>query len=313
MSPQLHVPPELWPVMGEADKTAALLGPDGRNHSYDELLAVAGSSVREAVSRESQLARHTTCQNDIAAIAQMIRDARLDALIVFTHWLLRDEGNVPSVFLFDGDEVPLVPRALPANASAPVRAGAWAWGTKTEQVPGSPNLAEHILRFLAGAGFDVTPARRLEEGVGIGYHVGFVNTRLLVDCAVPLVPVLLNTEFPPNVLTAGRFYGIGQAIEEAVDSWADDARVGVLAVGGLSHPVIDEELDRSILHACQSKDGQALASLSETRLNGGHGQGRLWIAAAGALQNLDMHVLDYIPAYRSAAGTGCGMGFAYWE
>ena len=26
-----------------------------------------------------------------------------------------------------------------------------------------------------------------------------------------------------------------------------------------------------------------------------------------------MTLVDYVPGYRTAAGTGCGMGFAYWE
>ena len=28
---------------------------------------------------------------------------------------------------------------------------------------------------------------------------------------------------------------------------------------------------------------------------------------------LDMTLLDYVPCYRSEAGTGNAMGFAYWE
>jgi hypothetical protein len=38
-----------------------------------------------------------------------------------------------------------------------------------------------------------------------------------------------------------------------------------------------------------------------------------WIAAGAALEALDMTVVDYIPAYRSAAGTGVGMAFAIWS
>ena len=37
---------------------------------------------------------------------------------------------------------------------------------------------------------------------------------------------------------------------------------------------------------------------------------RNWIAAAGAMEHLDMEVLDYVPCYRSEAGTGVGMAFA---
>jgi hypothetical protein len=43
------------------------------------------------------------------------------------------------------------------------------------------------------------------------------------------------------------------------------------------------------------------------------GEVLLWIAAAGALEHLPMHVLDHIPGFRSPAGTGTGLGFAFWK
>ena len=38
-----------------------------------------------------------------------------------------------------------------------------------------------------------------------------------------------------------------------------------------------------------------------------------WITAAGALEGLAARVIDYIPGYRSPAGTGAGMAFVLWE
>ena len=32
-----------------------------------------------------------------------------------------------------------------------------------------------------------------------------------------------------------------------------------------------------------------------------------------ATEHLDMEVVDYVPCYRSPAGTGCAMGFASWS
>src|ERR1700704_6157262 len=39
-----------------------------------------------------------------------------------------------------------------------------------------------------------------------------------------------------------------------------------------------------------------------------------WIAVAGAMSESDlpMTLVDYVPCYRSEAGTGSGMGFATW-
>jgi hypothetical protein len=40
-----------------------------------------------------------------------------------------------------------------------------------------------------------------------------------------------------------------------------------------------------------------------------------WIVVAGAMAEagLKMKLIDYVPCYRSEAGTGSGMGFAYWK
>ncbi len=40
---------------------------------------------------------------------------------------------------------------------------------------------------------------------------------------------------------------------------------------------------------------------------------RNWITVAGAAGHLKNVWQEYIPCYRSAAGTGCGMGFALWK
>jgi 3-O-methylgallate 3,4-dioxygenase len=128
-SPQLHVPPELWPAMGERDRGAAsLLGPDGRQHSEDELRAMAGPEVARALDPAEQAKRHQACQDHIAALGGALQDANLDALIVFTddeRARFSDE-NFPAVFFYHGETVPYVPR------------------------PTAPRLGEHILPGSAG-------------------------------------------------------------------------------------------------------------------------------------------------------------------
>jgi predicted class III extradiol MEMO1 family dioxygenase len=101
-------------------------------------------------------------------------------------------------------------------------------------------------------------------------------------------------------------------VRGAIESWKSNARVAVIASGGLSHFVIDEELDRQILKALQAKDADALCSLPRGRLNSGTSEIRNWIAAAGAVEHLPMTLIDYVPCYRSPAGTGCAMAFAQW-
>lgn len=123
----------------------------------------------------------------------------------------------------------------------------------------------------------------------------------------------LSTYYPPNQPCPRRCYALGQAIRAAIEAWWEPARIGVLASGGLSHFTIDEELDRCVLQACLDKDGETLCTLPLARLNGGNSEIRNWIATAGAAEALSLAWHDYVPCYRSPAGTGCGMGFAIWS
>ncbi len=79
--------------------------------------------------------------------------------------------------------------------------------------------------------------------------------------SIPVVPVFLNTYYPPNQPTPGRCYKLGQAIRQAVESFPGNARVGVIASGGLSHFTVDEELDGRIIRALRQKDVAALRDL----------------------------------------------------
>ena len=127
-----------------------------------------------------------------------------------------------------------------------------------------------------------------------------------------MVPVIINTYFPPNQPTPTRCYALGTALKKAVESWDSDLRVGIVGSGGLSHFVIDEEVDRALLDGLRDKDQTRLESLPIDRLYAGTSEIRNWIAAGAAVDHLPMRSCEYIPAYRTEAGTGCAMGFVTW-
>jgi 3-O-methylgallate 3,4-dioxygenase len=101
-------------------------------------------------------------------------------------------------------------------------------------------------------------------------------------------------------------------LASAVSEFGPDIRVGVIASGGLSHFTIDEELDRRVLEACRTGDEKALASIPRAKLNSGNSEIRNWIVVAGAAAGLRADWQEYVPLYRTPAGTGCGMAFAAW-
>jgi len=146
-----------------------------------------------------------------------------------------------------------------------------------------------------------------------GHAWSFVHQRLMNGKVIPIVPVLLNTYYPPNQPTPKRCYELGRALRRVIEAWPGARRVGVLGSGGLSHFVVDEALDRHVLDILAQRDADAVAALPLDRLNSGNSEIRNWIAAAGALEGLRMRLVDYVPCYRSEAGTGCGMAFAVWD
>ena len=48
-------------------------------------------------------------------------------------------------------------------------------------------------------------------------------------------------------------------------------------------------------------------------MHSGNSEIRNWISVTGATEHLKMDLVDYVPSYRSPAGTGCAMGFATWS
>ena len=99
---------------------------------------------------------------------------------------------------------------------------------------------------------------------------------------VAAVPIFLNTYFPPNQPRPKRCYEFGQAVRKAVEAFPGDERIGVLASGGLSHFLVDEDLDRAILKACADKDAKFLQNVPRNKLHAGSSEILNWVAIAGA-------------------------------
>jgi 3-O-methylgallate 3,4-dioxygenase len=314
-SPQLSTPPDLWPLHGERDKrNPELLDTDGRHVSYDELLAKASPSLAGEVTTAKWQARYDACQQGIATLAKVLEQVSPDILVIFgddQEELFSDE-NMPAMLVYWGEE--LLNRPHYANAASPgLRAAAWAYGEMDKIYPVATNLGRHLIESLVGAGFDVAHSRKLKPGEGMGHAFSFVYGRLLNGKTMPTVPIMVNTYYPPNQPTPKRCFDLGRAVRAAIETWPNDARVAVIGSGGLSHFVIDEELDQQILKAMQAKDAEVLSALPQQRLNSGTSEVRNWISTAGAVEHLDMTLIDYVPCYRSPAGTGCAMGFAEWR
>jgi hypothetical protein len=137
----------------------------------------------------------------------------------------------------------------------------------------------------------------------------YVVKSILHSEPLPILPVFLNDCYPPNRPTPRRCWAFGRAVRQAIESWPAQKRVAIIASGGLSHYVLDEELDRLTIQGLQARDPDRLAALP--RLDSPTGEIRNWIAVGGACEHLRFGLFDYVPSPRSEAGTG-GWCFARW-
>jgi len=280
----------------------------------------APADVAAELEPDMQRDRFTATQRALSTLSAVLRNVQnLDAIVVFgddQHEQFND-SNMPAVAIYHGDvaTVKQINRdKIPWTGSANERHHISALTEWTnESYPGAPGLARHLLQSLTEQEFDVTRSDQLRDDIGLGHAFTFFYQRLWPDCNVPLVPIMLNTYYPPNQPTPQRCYKLGAAVRKAIESWDQGKRVAVIASGGLSHIVIDEELDRRLLNALQVHDVEKLCDISRSKLSGGTSEILNWIALGGAVGLMPMTLVDYIAGYRSAPGTGCGMAFAYWS
>ena len=73
--------------------------------------------------------------------------------------------------------------------------------------------------------------------------------------------------------------------------------------------------DEAILDAMRKRDIKDVAALGEPIFQAGTSEVKNWVPVAGAMADLNykLNIVDYVPCYRSEAGTGNAMGFVYWK
>ncbi len=316
-SPQLSTPGETWRLHAARDQRNPALHFRGEVYRFDELLKVREhEQIQKEISDEIWSKKYQACEAGITALGATIESASPDVLVIVgdDHKELFLDDNMPALSVFRGAELWSTPPAEDELDPSIVPAR-WAnYGDERISFPCVPELAEHIIEALIVDGFDVAQFSQQPEGRSLGHAFIFPRQRLMNHDrpVVPIVPIFINDYFAPNQPTPGRCYQFGKALRRAIDSWKSDARVGVVASGGLSHFVVDEQLDRRVLSGLASGDHADLQKIPMNELNSGTSEIRNWIAVGAALDDFKMELIGYVPAYRSLAGTGCGMAFARW-
>jgi 3-O-methylgallate 3,4-dioxygenase len=319
-TPMLLASDETLPRFQETDQRIKHRDREGQPVTYAELLEKADPKMADLVAPTELVARQNQARAAGAHLSKVLNAARLDALIVMSDD--QDEAyledNRPTFAIYYGETI------LNSNEQheqyhqrfpewyVQNRQGFFE-DTKPRAYPVDAKLALHTIEWLMDNGFDPASSKRMRDGEGEGHGMAYVHRRLM-DAAnpIPIVPVFLNTYFPPNQPRPRRCYALGQAIRKAVESYPGNARVGIIASGGLSHFLVDEDFDRAILKACADKDAAFLQNLPRNKLHSGSSEILNWVGVAGACEHLDLNWFEYVPGYRTPAGTGTGLSFASW-
>jgi 3-O-methylgallate 3,4-dioxygenase len=317
-SPALNSPAADMPGHARRDEQYQNhLDREGRRVSFEQLLKAAPASISREITPEKIQNRIAACERHIDRLAQSIAEAQLDALIIVGDDQKEQyfEDNLPAFLVYCGKTIVNGVQDLPAGAPEYWKRARSQYfePDAPREYPVAAGLAVHLIGNLLDQGFDIAYGESLPKPRGEGHAFGFVHRRLLAGHVVPVVPVVVNTYYPPNQPRPARCYRLGQALRASIESFPGNQRVGVLASGGLSHFTVDEELDRRVLQACRDADGAALAGIPVNKLNSGSSEIRNWIVTAGAAENLQTAWQEYEPLYRTPAGTGCGMAFAVWK
>ena len=290
---------------------------NGNQTDYEALLAAAPAGADAMVTPEKMGERYDAAEAAMDQLGQRIRDARLDVLLIVgddQSELFRTTNN-PAFAIYFGETIRNTAREPAAAGDSWVKS-ARMWRHEPEadrDYPVKSDLAEWLIRQLCDRDFDIAAMDGMERGKFEGHAFQFVHRRLLKELELPVIPVILNTFDPPNQPTPRRCVALGKALRELIAAWPEDLRVGVIASGGLSHFVVDEELDQKVITAIRNKDSATLAGLDPRQLQAGSSEIRNWLVVGEMARDLDMEWIEYVPGYRSPALTGTGLAFAAWK
>jgi aromatic ring-opening dioxygenase catalytic subunit (LigB family) len=312
----LSTPPDKFILHAERDMANPhLLDEEGRAYTFDEMMEKQPASMMDEITQEKWDERYAATQRGINRVSEVLREANADALVIVgdDQEEFFFEDNRPSIAVFHGDALTMHAHDF-SRLPPSFRVAAWGWYSETEEhYPVQTDLSRHLIEELMEDDFDIASMSKQPEGYSVGHAFSFVERRIMQDHRIPIVPIMLNTYFPPNQPSSARCIELGRSIRRAVESWDRDKRVVIMASGGLSHFVVLEGLDRAVLKAFETRDYDFLANIPEQQLQSGTSEIKNWITVAGAMHDRSFELIEYVPLYRSPAGTGGGWSWGLWN
>lgn len=285
--PQLMLPPDRWDLLHT-----------GRG---------AAPPMRPALAQRTMATKWVEwhrCHEAIGALRRRLDAWAPDLLVVVSddqHENILDE-TMPPFTIYIGED---------AEASVSLRYLNEPKSANRTRYKMEQGVAQGLLHDLMDAGFDPAYSKRLRYEGGLGHGFARALKFLSPDARLPVVPIMVNTYHPPAP-SAKRCVAFGRALAAAIDKMPGHGKVVIIGSGGLSHPVINEDLDHGVLDAMTNNDLGALGAMAENIFRKGTSEILNWIVTAAAADR-GATIVDYVPCYRTPTGIGCAMGFAYWE
>lgn len=318
-SPILVINGPMWEERAATEKQSKnLVDMDGVVRSYSDLERHVNAKYADIAKVPRFIEQYQASQRALDHLAADLDEINPDVLVIIgdDQEELFGFNNLPAISVFYGDKIRnMVKHGGPATPRWAMEVARGRGMDAAHEYPAAPELARHFIEVLIDAGIDVATAADVTDPDkhGFGHAITFPIVRLMKNRKYPVVPILLNTYFPPNQPTPQRCLEIGHALRRAVESYPASVRVAIMASGGLSHMVTHEPLDHQVLQALREWDESTLANLPLKLLESGTSEIRNWVLMAGAIRGMTMRWSEYIPVYRTPAGTGIGLGFALWS
>ena len=258
--PLLATPPHEWDLRANVDRKNKALAFGAGTYDFQQLYQLRKDEHFEKQNTiEVRRERDARCQHQLDTLGEQLARVNPDVLIIVGddhhEWFLNDIQ--PAFSIFHGKEI--FNRALTPQEEQQKIANGGAYAMKIyhpprdEIYPCPSELAAHVVTRTVKDEFDTTALGEQPHDAGVprqlGHPYGFIYRRILKSRPIPLIPILVNTYYPPNQPTAKRCLEFGRAVARAVKEWPGKERVAVVASGGVSHFVIDEAFDWRLLNA----------------------------------------------------------------
>ena len=323
--PLLTTPPDEWHQRASFDRRNKRHAYRGQILDFPSLLAVRNQDFSDELTIEKKTARYNKCQNAVAELAKRFKACNANAAIILGNDQreLFQTDFTPAFLVYAGAEIENI---FPDEEKQKRLDGMGLLISTPGHVPpgnavykGAPDVANALVTKLIDREFDVAMSEVMPKPHGVDHGIphayGFIIRRVMEDNPPPLIPIFANVGEGINQPRLQRMIKFGHALKAAIDELPDDLNIAIFSSGGFSHFTIDEEFDQQVMAAMVAGDEEKLMSFPENYFWGNTCETKSWYPMVAAMNDYGrkMDIIDYVPCYRSEAGTGQAMIFASWN